>query len=221
MANKINYQTVLDRELEKISEENKVPLLLLHSCCAPCSSYCLEYLSHYFNINLFYYNPNIYPESEYAYRLNELHRLADEMTFENNISFTEAEYDPDVFFRLSKGYENEPERGKRCRLCLYNRLEASAKKAAEIGADYFTTTLSISPMKDAQYLNSCGRKLSHEYGVPYLYSDFKKKGGYQRSIVLSREYGLYRQNYCGCIYSRRDMKNDDVQTAQENNIKKF
>lgn len=202
--NKINYGKILESELEKIESSEKKPTLLLHSCCAPCSSYVLEYLFRYFNIILYYYNPNISPEAEYLFRKNELERFVKEFPNNENISFTDAEYDSKLFFELVKGHENDPERGERCRICLAHRIEQAAKKAVQCKADYFTTTLSISPMKDAQFLNEQGKVFSEIYGVPYLFSDFKKKGGYLRSIELSREYNLYRQNYCGCVFSKRE-----------------
>ena len=202
--NKINYQLVLDKELEKIIKSGKTPTLLLHACCAPCSSYSLEYLSDYFDIILYYYNPNISPESEYSYRLSELHRLTETQPYKHKVIFTEAEYNPDKFYELVKGHENDPERGKRCRICLYHRIEAAAIKAKELGTDYFTTTLSISPMKDAQFLNAAGGELAEKYGVNYLFSDFKKRGGYIRSIELSHKYNLYRQDFCGCIFSKAE-----------------
>jgi hypothetical protein len=203
MANRKNYQIILDKELEKIKNFDKPPKLLLHSCCAPCSSYVLEYLSEFFEIIIYYFNPNISPESEYLFRLEEVKRLVEEMPHKNPITFVESEYNPDDFFSLAKGHEKDRERGERCRKCLKFRLESTAKKAKELNVDYFTTTLSISPLKDSEFLNETGRELSVEYGVQYLFSDFKKKGGYQRSIVLSRDYNLYRQNFCGCVYSKK------------------
>lgn len=204
MANKINYQKILDSELEKIKNSGKKPKLFLHACCGPCSSYCLEYLNSYFDIIFYYFNPNITPESEYRYRLSELKRLTEEMPHENKIEFFPAEYDPKEFYRLVKGHENDPERGERCQICMHYRLEKTAIAAKSYGADYFTTTLSISPYKDSQFLNEAGAEISQKYGVPYLFSDFKKKNGYKRSIVLSREYNLYRQDFCGCVFSKME-----------------
>ena len=212
MVQKINYQLVLDKELKKITESGKTPLLFLHSCCAPCSSYVLEYLSNYFNIILYYYNPNISPESEYKFRLEELERLVKELPHKNEISFAPAEYNENDFYKLVKGHEKDPERGERCRICLSHRIENAAEKAVLYNADYFTTTLSISPMKDSQFLNECGKQASEKYGVPYLFSDFKKKGGYIRSIELSHQYNLYRQNYCGCVFSKRDAVSDSCKS---------
>ena len=200
--NKINYQNELDKIIEKNISEGKIPSLLLHACCAPCSSYCLEYLSRYFNITVFYFNPNISLKEEYKYRLNEEKRLISLMDFVNPVRIIEGEYKPKNFYDAVKGLEDEPEGGKRCVKCFKLRLEASAQKAKELGADYFTTTLTISPLKNAGLLNNIGAQYAEKYGVNWLYSDFKKKEGYKRSIALSREYSLYRQNYCGCIFSK-------------------
>lgn len=202
MTPKQNYQKILDSELEKIKQSGKIPTLLLHSCCAPCSSYVLEYLTEYFNIILYYYNPNISPESEYKYRLSELERLISEMPLKNRVEITPAEYNPDIFRKLAEGLESLPERSLRCQKCIFQRLEQTVIKANEIGADYFTTTLSISPYKDSDYINKAGEELQKQYGIKYLFSDFKKRNGYKRSIELSSEYNLYRQNFCGCIYSK-------------------
>lgn len=202
--NKINYQKELDRVIDKITEEGKVPKLLLHVCCAPCSSYCLEYLSKYFDITVYFYNPNISIADEYNYRLSEEKRLVSLMPFEHPVKVIEGEYLPKDYFEYVKGLENEPEGGKRCEKCFRLRLESSARYAKEHGFDYFTTTLTISPLKNAQLLNSIGAELAEKYGIPWLYSDFKKREGYKRSIILSKEYDLYRQNYCGCVFSKRD-----------------
>lgn len=203
---KINYQLILDEEIKKITKEGKKPSLLLHGCCAPCSSYVLEYLHKYFSITLFYYNPNITLEKEYKYRVEEVKRLIGELPFGGEISFSEGKYDPESFFDGAKGLEKLPEGGERCFKCYRLRLRETARRASEKGFDYFTTTLSISPYKNAGKLNEIGRELSEEYKTPYLFSDFKKKNGYKRSIELSEQYNLYRQNYCGCIYSYEDMK---------------
>ncbi len=199
---KTNYQIMLDKELENILKENKRPSLLLHACCAPCSSYVLEYLNKYFDITVFFYNPNISPESEFTYRLAELNRLIDEASYENIVNVISPEYDSSVFFEMAKGMENLPEGGERCFKCYELRLRESAKAAKQLGFDYFTTTLSISPHKNAQKLNEIGEKLSTEFGVKYLYSDFKKKNGYKRSCELSEKHRLYRQDYCGCVFSK-------------------
>lgn len=202
--NKINYQRVLDQTIEEITKQGITPTLLLHSCCAPCSSYVLEYLSRYFTIADFYYNPNIYPEEEYDHRVHELESFVDRFPAEHPIRVIPGEYHPKEFYEAARGLEQEPEGGARCEACFRLRLEASARKAVELGCEYFTTTLSISPMKDAQLLNALGGEIGTKYGVKYLYSDFKKRGGYQRSTELSRIYGLYRQDYCGCVFSLRE-----------------
>ncbi len=209
---KQNYQKILDKTLEEIRAANRHPSLLLHACCAPCSSYCLEYLSGIFNITVFYYNPNITSEPEYRHRVNEMRRFLAEFPAERPVHLVEGEYDPDAFFDQTRSLEKEPERGSRCRVCYQMRLKRTAEEAVRQKADFFTTTLSISPMKNADWLNEIGAALSAEYGVPYLTSDFKKRGGYQRSIELSAQYGLYRQNYCGCVYSRRDGSADTAGT---------
>ena len=200
----VNYQRELERILGKVQEEERVPTLLLHSCCAPCSSYVLEYLSNYFEITVFYYNPNIFPESEYTKRILEQQTLIGQMETKYPVSFAAGCYDRDRFYEIAKGLEKEKEGGERCRKCYELRLREAASMAAEGGFDYFTTTLSISPMKNAARLNEIGLSLEEEYPVKYLVSDFKKKNGYKRSIELSREYGLYRQDYCGCEFSYRD-----------------
>ena len=199
---KTNYQLILDKKLSEITKEGLRPSLLLHSCCAPCSSYVLEYLTRYFDITVFYYNPNISPEKEYLHRTEEIKRLIREMC--PQVKIIEGKYEPEKFMEISKGLEKEPERGARCTKCFRLRLEESAKKAREINADFFTTTLSISPLKNARLLNEIGGELAEKYSVPYLYSDFKKRGGYKRSIELSAEYGLYRQDFCGCAFSKAE-----------------
>lgn len=205
--NKRNYQKELEQLISNI-EPGRVPTLLLHACCAPCSSYCLEYLSQYFSITVLFYNPNISPETEYNKRVDEIRRLIDGLPVKNKVSLIEGRYLPSEFYNSVKGLEKEPEGGKRCHVCYELRLREAAITAKELGFDYFTTTLSISPLKDAEKLNEIGKKLSDEYGVAYLYSDFKKKNGYKRSIELSREYKLYRQNFCGCVFSRREADNE-------------
>jgi len=199
--NQRNYQKELDKTLSRLTEEGKVPRLLLHSCCAPCSSYVMEYLSEYFEITVFFYNPNIYPPEEYEMRVKEEERLIKEMPFRHPVRLVEGTYDPERFYAAAKGLEKEPEGGRRCEKCYELRLFEAAKMAKEGGYDYFTTTLTISPLKPAPKLNEIGERIGAEVGVAYLNSDFKKKDGYKRSIQLSKEYGLYRQNYCGCVYS--------------------
>ena len=204
----MNYQIVLDEILKEISSLNKKPKLLLHVCCAPCSSYVLEYLNEYFDITVYYYNPNISSYSEYEKRLNEEIRFVSEYPFNKDIPVIKAPYDNDRFEEMIKGLEEEKEGGARCFKCYRLRLEESCKYALENGFDYFTTTLSISPYKNSKVLNEIGNELSEIYGIKYLYSDFKKKNGYKRSIELSHEYNLYRQDYCGCKYSLKNKIND-------------
>ena len=196
----MNYQLKLESILE--CNKEKLPTLLLHSCCAPCSSYVLEYLTNHFNITILFYNPNISSQEEYQKRLNELKRLVEEMPHNNKIEIIEARYEPKEFINIAKGLENLPEGGERCFKCYHLRLQEAAIYAKQNNYDYFTTTLSISPHKNAQKLNEIGEQLEKEYHVNYLYADFKKKGGYQRSIELSKKYDLYRQDFCGCIYSK-------------------
>lgn len=205
--NKINYQKILDGIIEENSNKSEVPKLLLHACCAPCSSYCLEYLSDFFEITVFYYNPNISLKEEYEYRLREEKRLISLMEFKNSVKIADGEYNPNDFYNAVRELENEPEGGKRCEKCFRLRLEASAAEAKKLGCDYFATTLTISPLKNAQLINKIGEELGQQYGVKWLFSDFKKKEGYKRSIILSKKYNLYRQNYCGCIFSKRLSEN--------------
>ena len=197
---KRNYQRELDVLINRL--ENK-PKLLLHSCCAPCSSYVLEYLSKHFDITVLYYNPNIYPEKEYFFRENEQERFINEV-FSNDVKFKKEEYNPDEFYTAVKGLEGIKEGGERCFKCYLLRLEKTAQVAKENNFDFFTTTLSISPYKNAEKLNEIGEALSGKYGVKYLVSDFKKKNGYKRSTELSREYNIYRQDYCGCVFSKAE-----------------
>ncbi|HIV25118.1 MAG TPA: epoxyqueuosine reductase QueH [Candidatus Scatomonas pullistercoris] len=201
---KRNYQKELDKILEGISGEGRTPSLLLHSCCAPCSSYVLEYLSRYFRITVFYYNPNIYPEEEYRHRVEEQKRLIGRMPLDHPVDFAEGPFNCGRFYEKVRGTEDIPEGGERCFRCYELRLREAGKKAAELHCDYFTTTLSISPLKNAEKLNEIGIRLGEEFQVPYLVSDFKKRDGYKRSIELSAEYGLYRQDYCGCVFSRKE-----------------
>lgn len=202
--NQRNYQKELNGTIEKLVEAGRTPRLLLHSCCAPCSSYVLEYLSEYFSVTVFYYNPNIFPAEEYEKRVKEQEALILRLPAKHRISFLEGPYEQERFYEMAKGLELEPEGGERCFRCYHLRLLEAAQMARAGAFDYFTTTLSISPLKDAEKLNEIGEKLAREYGVAYLNSDFKKRNGYKRSIELSREYGLYRQDYCGCVYSLRE-----------------
>lgn len=204
--NKVNYQAELEKLIKQLPDRHR--RLFLHSCCAPCSSYCLEYLRKYFDVTVFYYNPNISFGEEYRHRVEELKRLVEELNEDaaggNPIELEEGPYEPERFFEAVKGMEDCPEGGERCFVCYELRLREAAKRAAEGGYDFFTTTLTISPLKNAQKLNEIGQRLGEEYGVACLPSDFKKKGGYQRSIELSREHELYRQDYCGCVFSKRE-----------------
>ena len=201
---KINYQLEMERELARIAESGRRPRLLLHSCCAPCSSYVLECLNRAFDIDIFYYNPNISPREEFDRRVAELQRLVARLPHENDMRVIVGDYDNDAFMAMCRGHEDDPEGGARCERCFRMRLGEAAKLAARLGSDYFTTTLTISPLKDAQLLNAIGLELAGRAGVPWLCSDFKKKNGYKRSCELSAEYGLYRQDYCGCVFSKRE-----------------
>lgn len=206
--NNVNYQKELDKIIERNKREDALPSLLLHSCCAPCSSYTIEYLSDYFKITVLYYNPNISPREEYEKRKAEQIRLINSLPVKNKVDFLDCDYDSSEFFDIAKGYESCKEGGERCFRCYELRLREAAKKAKEKGFDYFCTTLSISPLKNAQKINEIGLKLQGEYGVSWLPSDFKKREGYKRSIELSREYNLYRQNFCGCVFSKKE-SNDE------------
>ena len=183
---------------------DEAPTLLLHSCCAPCSSYVLEYLSQYFRITVLYYNPNIYPETEYAHRVSEQKRLIEALPARCRISFLEGRFDPQEYYDAVRGLEQIPEGGARCRACFRLRLEEAARTAAASRFDFFTTTLTISPLKNAAALNEIGEELAKQYQLRWLPSDFKKKNGYKRSIELSAQYGLYRQDYCGCVFSKQE-----------------
>lgn len=202
--NKINYQKELEKTLNEIEKKDYKPKLLLHVCCAPCSSYVLEYLNKYFDITAFFYNPNISTKSEYEHRAEELIRFIKEKDFENPVDTIISPYNPNEFYNMAMGLEECEEGGPRCFKCYGLRLEKSAQIAKEGGFDYFTTTLSISPLKNSQKLNEIGANLEEKYGIKYLYSDFKKNNGYKRSIELSKEYDLYRQNFCGCEFSKRE-----------------
>lgn len=214
--NVINYQKKLEEMIAKHEKAGEVPTLLLHSCCAPCSSYCLEFLANYFRITVFYYNPNIYPEEEYTKRAEEQWRFIAQLPAKYPISFVEGAFEKERFYEAVKGYENCPEGGERCFRCYELRLEETAKLAQAMGMDYFTTTLSISPLKNAAKLNEIGEKLGAIYKVAHLSSDFKKKNGYKRSVELSNEYGMYRQYYCGCVYSKLQRDKEIAAKEQEN-----
>lgn len=197
----INYQKKLEEQLNEICSQSRKSLLL-HACCAPCSSYVIEYLSEFLDITLLYFNPNISPEAEYKKRLGEVERLIDEMPLKSPVKLMAGRYDASEFFDIAKGLEDLPEGGERCFKCYRLRLEEAAKLGTENGFDFFSTTLSISPHKNAEKLNLIGEELSKQYKIGYLYGDFKKRNGYKRSIELSGIYGLYRQNYCGCVFSK-------------------
>lgn len=201
---KTNYQKELESIIAEHQSKGETPTLFLHSCCAPCSSYVLEYLSQYFKITVFYYNPNIYPDDEYYKRVEEQKKFIERFPAKNKIDFVEGIFDKDRFYAMAKGLENVPEGGERCFLCYELRLREAAEYAKARNMDYFTTTLSISPLKNAEKLNEIGLNLANEYGIKYLVSDFKKKNGYKRSTELSKQYGIYRQDYCGCIFSKQE-----------------
>lgn len=224
MANVRNYQKELDKLIDGLQKQDKVPTLFLHSCCAPCSSYVLEYLRQYFKITVFYYNPNISVEPEYVKRVEEQKRLIatyNEQALEGpdkvySIDIVEGDYIPQEFYDIAKGLEQCPEGGERCFACYELRLRKTAQLAVEQGFDYFATTLTISPLKNAPKLNEIGEQLALEYGVAWLPSDFKKKNGYKRSIELSAEHDLYRQDYCGCIYSK--VEREKQKQGEENEV---
>lgn len=197
-----NFSKELDALIEKNKTESIKPKLMLHACCACCASYVLEYLSKHFEIYLLFYNPNITSKDEYDYRYSELKRLVFEMGLSKSVEIIDGEYHKNEFLDSVKGLENEPEGGARCAVCFKGRLYETAKKADEFSCDYFATTLTISPLKNSSIINSIGETLSKEFRTKYLPSDFKKKNGYKRSIELSKEYGLYRQNFCGCEFSK-------------------
>ena len=196
----MNYDILMEKQMENIEEGTE---LLLHACCAPCSSAVLERIANHFKVAIFYYNPNITDEVEYKKRIAEIRKFISVFKTKYKISLIEGKYDPEKFLSMAKGLENEPERGNRCYKCYELRLEESAKVAEELGYEYFCTTLTLSPHKNSNWLNEIGENLGEKYKPTYLYSDFKKKNGYKRSIELSKEYNLYRQDYCGCIYSKR------------------
>lgn len=207
-----NYQKELEELLEELEAKKEVPKLFLHSCCAPCSSYVLEYLRQYFRITVFYYNPNISTDSEYEKRVKEQKRLiasynqkvTEKVVQGYEITIEEGAYEPECFYEIAKGLEQCKEGGERCFACYELRLQKTAMQAKKEGFDYFATTLTISPLKNAVKLNEIGEKLAKECNVAWLPSDFKKKNGYKRSIELSKEYELYRQDYCGCAYSKAE-----------------
>ena len=199
MTMKENYSVKCENILNNLDSKKK---LLLHSCCGPCSSYVISYLTNYFDITILYYNPNIYPYDEYLKRKQEQIKLINEIDCSNNLDIMDCDYDNDLYEKCIIGLENEPERGNRCMVCYNLRMEKTAKMAKECNYDYFCTTLSVSPYKNSEWINKIGEKLQNKYYVNWLYSDFKIKDGYKQSILLSKKYNLYRQNYCGCVYSK-------------------
>jgi len=208
----MNYQVEMEKTINNL---DYVPTLLLHVCCAPCSSYVLSVLAKYFKIDIVYYNPNINTKEEYDKRLEELKRLINTVKYSNSVSIINCTYNNMDFYNVVKGLESEPEGGKRCYECYKLRLDYTAKTAKELGYDYFTTSLSISPYKNANWLNEIGINLENKYGIKYLVADFKKKNGYKTSIELSKKYNLYRQDYCGCIYSKIERrKKDEIKNKQ-------
>lgn len=209
----MNYDHVMEQLILENCGKDKVPKLLLHSCCAPCSSYCIERLCGHFLVTVYYYNPNIYPPEEYDMRVKEQERFIHAFPVKHPLSFAAERYEPQEFYERVKGMEELPEGKERCFVCYELRLRKAAEYASRNGFDFFTTTLSISPLKNAKKLNEIGGKLEQEYGISYLYSDFKKKNGYKRSTEISREYDMYRQYYCGCIYSKKER---DTQIAARN-----
>lgn len=212
--NSRNYQKELDAKIADFEDRGEVPTLLLHSCCGPCSSYCIEYLSNYFHITVFYYNPNITEQEEYNHRVQEQMRLIDSMPTKYPVSYVGGAYEPEKFYAMAEGLEDCKEGGERCFGCYDLRLLETAKKAKELGLEYFTTTLTISPMKSSKKLNEIGERIGEGLGVKFLNSDFKKKNGYKRSIELSREYNLYRQNFCGCSYSKQEMEEREARKRE-------
>lgn len=196
---KINYDLLMEEEIKKLN--GKRPKLLMHSCCGPCSTECINRLKDYFDITVIYYNPNIEPKSEYEKRKSEQIRFLNEV----NIPLMDADYENELYRDKTKSLQNEPEGGARCSVCFLLRLEYTAKKAIENNYDYFTTTLTVSPHKNSQVINKIGERVGKEIGIKYLYADFKKKDGYKKSIEYAKEYNLYRQNYCGCLYSKEDV----------------
>lgn len=212
----MNYNKEMENILESLKKDNKVPKLLLHSCCAPCSSHVISVLTEYFDITILYYNPNIEPFEEYEKRKQEEIRFIEQYPNKNKLYIIDCDYDNNLFKEMSKGLENEPERGARCIKCYYLRLDKTASIAKELNYDYFGTTLTVSPLKDSNKLNEIGLKLQDKYNIKYLVSDFKKKEGYKHSIELAKEYDLYRQDYCGCIYSKQQRELEKQNKNTEN-----
>lgn len=206
----VSYDKWLEEKIEEIKKKNFIPSLLLHSCCAPCSSYVLEYLSQYFSITIFFYNPNIHPDTEYQKRLKEQIKFIKHFPAKNEVKLITGPYEPDLFFHTVKGLEQEKEGQKRCLKCYQLRLEKTAFQAFKLGFPYFTTTLTISPHKNAKLINQLGAQVASYYKIEYLFSDFKKKEGFKQSVLLSHQYQLYRQNYCGCIFSQKSKNRNTI-----------
>ncbi|MDO4394425.1 MAG: epoxyqueuosine reductase QueH [Mycoplasmatota bacterium] len=192
--------------LEELKNITPNKSILLHSCCAPCSSYVITFLAPYFNITILYYNPNIFPKNEYLKRKEEQIRLINSLKTPNKVDILDCDYDNEIYEKQIKGYENCPERGARCTICFKLRLEKTAELAKKNNYDYFCSTLTVSPYKNAKLINEIGNELAKKYQIKWLYSDFKKNDGYKKSIELSKKYNLYRQNYCGCIYSKKEQE---------------
>lgn len=211
----MNYNVEMEKIINDLQDKNIVPKLLLHSCCAPCSSHVITTLTPYFDITIIYYNPNIEPKEEYEKRKQEEIRFINEFPNVNKLDFIDCDYDNDLFHESTLGLEDVPEGGKRCFICYELRMDYTAKVAKEKGFDYFATTLTVSPLKNSIVLNEIGEKLQEKYNIKYLYSDFKKKNGYKNSIELSKEYNLYRQDYCGCIYSKKEREIQKQKKLQE------
>lgn len=210
----MNYNKIMEEEIAKITENKEIPNLLLHSCCAPCSSHVIETLTPYFNITVLYYNPNIEPLEEYEKRKEEEIKFINRYPSKNKLEFLNCDHENEQFKAISKGLEQEREGGARCIKCYYLRLEKTAKIAKEKNFDYFATTLTVSPLKNSKKLNEIGEYLSKKYDIKYLYSDFKKKEGYKHSIEMSKEYGLYRQDYCGCIFSKKQREEEKQKKSE-------
>lgn len=202
MKQKINYHALYDELVLKLKEETRTPTLLLHCCCAPCASHCLTVLTKSFDVSTYFFNPNIFPEKEYFRREQELQRLTKQLPLDSPVNTVFAKYQPQSFFNLATGLETAPEGGKRCHECFYHRLKNTAEIARQNGFEYFCTTLTVGPKKDSQLINAIGEQISKEVGIKWLFADFKKNDGFLHSIQLSKQYDLYRQNYCGCVFSK-------------------
>lgn len=213
----MNYNKVMEDEIKKVVEAKKTPNILLHSCCAPCSTHVIDTLSPYFNITVFYYNPNIEPFTEYKKRKQEEVRFIHEYKAKNKLDIIDCDHENEVFRKMSVGLEEIPEGGARCIKCYHLRMDKTAVKAKELNYDYFATTLTVSPLKNSQKLNEIGAFLSQKYDIKYLFSDFKKKEGYKHSIEMAREYNLYRQDYCGCIFSKEQREKEKQEKLKKEN----